>query len=75
MKVVIATNNEVKVEGAKRALSHYFKDVGNEQRDYYITQASIHIYRGEIGWMLGNDVKDPYGLLPYIKNLVNEAKN
>lgn len=27
MKVVIATNNEVKVEGAKRALSHYFKDV------------------------------------------------
>ena len=27
MKVVIATNNEVKVEGAKRELSHYFKDV------------------------------------------------
>ena len=27
MKVVIATNNEVKVEGAKRALLHYFEDV------------------------------------------------
>ena len=27
MKVVIATNNEVKVEGAKKALLHYFKDV------------------------------------------------
>lgn len=48
---------------------------GNEQKDYYITQASIHLYRGEIQWLYGSDVKDPYGLLPYIKNLVNGAKS
>lgn len=47
----------------------------NEQKDYYITQASIHLYRGEIQWLYGSDVKDPYGLLPYIKDLVNGARN
>lgn len=50
MKVVIATNNEVKVEGARRAFLHYFDDVDiigiNVESDVSEQPINNEIYKG-----------------------------
>jgi hypothetical protein len=48
---------------------------GDNNKDYYITQAAVHYYLGEVQWITIPGMNDPSGLLPHIMNLVNGARN